>query len=249
MAEYRRLIAGNWKMNGLLADGTELAAGLVERAAAVKPACDVAVCPPFTLLHPVAGILRGSPIRLGAQDCHTAASGAHTGDVAASMLSDIGCSYAIVGHSERRADHNESDALVAAKAAAALAAGLVPIICVGETLEEREAGKTLEIVLGQITGSLPDAAGGSIVIAYEPVWAIGTGRVPTLDDVAAVHAAIRQALTGQRGDGASIPILYGGSAKPENARDLLSVQDVGGLLVGGASLQVDSFWQIVSACD
>jgi triosephosphate isomerase len=246
----RKLIAGNWKMNGLRADGLALVRSLVARAAAGDPPdCALAICPPATLLVPVADTLRGSGIALGAQDCHAEATGAHTGDISAAMLKDAGCTYVIVGHSERRADHGETDAMVRAKAGAAHAAGLVPIVCVGETLAERDAGETLAVVTRQIEGSVHEGLKASqIVIAYEPVWAIGTGRTPTTPQVAEVHACIRQLLEVRVKDGADVPILYGGSVKAGNALELLSVANVNGALVGGASLNAADFWAIAQAC-
>ncbi len=246
----RKLIAGNWKMNGLKADGLALARALVARAAAGdRPDCALAVCPPATLLIPVADTLRGSGIALGGQDCHAEANGAHTGDVSAAMLRDAGCTYVIVGHSERRADHGETDAVVQAKAKAAQASGLVPILCVGETLAERDVGDTLEVVKRQIEGSLPeDLKAAQIVIAYEPVWAIGTGRTATAAQVADVHGRIRELLQERVKDGSEVPILYGGSVKPTNALALLGVANVDGALVGGASLDAGNFWAIAQAC-
>jgi triosephosphate isomerase len=242
----RRLIAGNWKMNLLRAEGAALAKGLAEALgggrglAAGTAGAEVAVCPPFTALAAVGEALAGSAIALGAQDCHEKASGAFTGSVSAPMLKDLGCRYVIVGHSERRHGLGETDAMVNAKVNAAWAAGLVPILCLGETAAERDAAKTLEIVRRQLAGSLPKG-GQPVVIAYEPVWAIGTGRVPTEADIAAVHKALRAELVKARPDGADIPILYGGSAKPDNAKALLGVSEVGGLLVGGASLDAKGF--------
>jgi triosephosphate isomerase len=246
----RKLIAGNWKMNGLRADGLALARGLVARAAAGDPPdCALAVFPPATLLIPVADTLRGSGIALGAQDCHAEPKGAHTGDLSAVMLKDAGCTYAIVGHSERRADHDETDEVVRAKASAAHGTGLVPILCVGETLAERDAGETLAIVKRQIEGSVPEGLkAGQIVIAYEPVWAIGTGRTATAAQVAEVHARIRALLKERVKQGGEVPILYGGSVKPGNALELLSVANVDGALVGGASLDAADFWAIAQAC-
>jgi triosephosphate isomerase len=208
----------------------------------------MAVCPPAPYLIPVADAIAGSPVGLGAQDCHAAAGGAHTGDVAAPMLTDVGCAYVIVGHSERRADHGETDAVVRAKAKAARSAGLVPIVCVGETEAQRDAGETLDVVGRQVAGSIPDGLDGTtLVVAYEPVWAIGTGRTPTVDDVAAVHAHIRAALAGKSADAAGIRILYGGSVKPSNASELLAVANVDGALVGGASLKAADFLAIARA--
>jgi triosephosphate isomerase (TIM) len=246
----RKLIAGNWKMNGLKAEGLALARALVARAAAGDPPdCSLAVCPPATLLIPIGDTLRGSGIALGGQDCHAEPKGAHTGDVSAAMLKDAGCAYVIVGHSERRADHGETDAGVRAKARAAHAAGLVPILCIGETLAEREAGEALAVVNRQLEGSLPEGLKApDIVIAYEPVWAIGTGRTPTAEEVAAVHARIRALLRERVKDAAEVPILYGGSVKPTNARELLSVENVDGALVGGASLNAADFWSIAQSC-
>lgn len=240
----RPLIAGNWKMN-LDRAGAEALARELSGAVAVAAAFEMAVCPPAPYLAPVADVLKGSQVALGAQDCHTAESGAHTGDVAAPMLADVGCTYVIVGHSERRADHGETDAVVRAKAEAARSAGLIPIVCVGETESQRDAGHTLDIVGAQIAGSVPDGLDGStLVVAYEPVWAIGTGRTPTVDDVAAVHAHIRQALAAKTADSAGVRVLYGGSVKPSNAAELLAVANVDGALVGGASLKAADFLAI-----
>jgi triosephosphate isomerase len=193
-------------------------------------------------------VIAGSGIGLGAQDCHPAAKGAHTGDVSAEMLRDAGCSHVILGHSERRTDHGEDDALVSAKAAAARRAGLVAIVCVGETEAERDAGRTLEVVERQVRGSFPDGmSAGELVIAYEPVWAIGTGRTPTNADIAAVHAHIRKLLKERMADGDAVRILYGGSMKPSNAKEILAIDDVDGGLVGGASLNAADFWTIARA--
>jgi triosephosphate isomerase len=242
--QRRRLIAGNWKMNGLRSDGLALARALAERTAKTAPGAELLVCPPATLVAPVAEALRGGPVALGGQDCHTDPSGAHTGDIAAEMLADLGCRYVIVGHSERRANHGESDILVRRKAEAALRAGLVPIICVGETETERMRGEAPRIVERQLQGSLPDAAGPeNAVLAYEPVWAIGTGRTATAQDVAEMHAHIRGLLGGK---GAGLRILYGGSVKAANAAELLALEDVDGALVGGASLKLEEFWAIAT---
>ncbi len=250
-AAPRKLIAGNWKMNCLRQDGVALATDLAARVnrAGDTLSCDLALCPPFLLLFPVADAIAGSAVALGAQDCHPEVSGAHTGDIGAPMLADAGCSYVIVGHSERRADHGESDDLVRAKAEAVHRAGLTAIICIGETLEERDGGRTLDVVAGQLTGSLPaGATAANTVIAYEPVWAIGTGRTPTTDQVAEVHACIRRELDEKIGGAEGVRILYGGSVRPENAAELLAVADVDGALVGGASLDVGSFWGICESC-
>lgn len=240
----RPLIAGNWKMNldraGSEALAKELASGV---GAATK--FEMAVCPPAAYLAPVAAVLDGAMIAVGGQDCHQNASGAHTGDTSAAMLADLGCTYAIVGHSERRADHDESDAVVLAKAEAARTHALIPIVCVGETEAERDAGQTLDVVGRQIKGSVPEGLDGStLVIAYEPVWAIGTGRTPTTDDVAAVHAHIRKVLSEKTADAANVRLLYGGSVKPGNAVELMAVENVDGALVGGASLKAGDFLAI-----
>jgi triosephosphate isomerase len=246
----RKLVAGNWKMNGLLRDGVALAREVVRRATEAGPrlACDLLVCPPAPLLVPVKEVLAGSPVALGAQDCHPKEKGAHTGDISAAMLKDAGCAYVIVGHSERRADHCETDAIVRAKAEAARAAGLVAIVCIGETEAERDAGRALEVVGRQLAGSLPQGmTAATLVVAYEPVWAIGTGRTPTVDDVAAVHAHIRERLQQWVAEWEAVRILYGGSVKPSNAKELLAVPNVDGALVGGASLVAADFIAIAEA--
>jgi triosephosphate isomerase len=247
----RKLIAGNWKMNGLRADGTALAAAVARHAnAATPPGCDLLVCPPFTLLDPVGSELAGSAVMLGGQDCHPASSGPHTGDISAVMLKDAGCSHVILGHSERRADHGEDDALIRAKAEAALAAGLIPVICIGETEAERDAGRALDVAVSQLRLSMPEAAkqkGAVVEIAYEPVWAIGTGRTPSTADVAEMHGALRRALTGLVWEPQAVRLLYGGSVKPSNAAELMAVPDVDGALVGGASLKAEDFWAIAQA--
>ncbi len=233
-------------MNGRQADALALAAAIAALPTAEH--AEILVCPPFVHLASVASALGRSAVQLGAQDCHAAAAGAHTGDVAAEMLAELGCRYAIVGHSERRANHRESDADVNAKIVAAWRAGLCAIACVGETLAERDAGTTLEIVGRQMAGSLPDqATAGNLVVAYEPVWAIGTGRTPTAAQVAEVHAAIRAALVARFADGAAMRILYGGSVNDKNAAELMAVANVDGALVGGASLKPDAFAAIVAA--
>jgi triosephosphate isomerase len=246
----RKLIAGNWKMNGLKGTGTELARDLAARARSAAPDCDLLVCPPAQLLIPVGEALADSPVQLGAQDCHAEASGAHTGDIGAPMLADAGCSHVIVGHSERRSDHGESDAEVRAKAAAAAAAGLVPIVCLGETEAERAAGRALAVIETQLRGSLPGGGGTGPVVAYEPVWAIGTGKTATAGDIAEAHGHIRALLREilGRAAGDSVRILYGGSVKPDNAAEILAVDDVDGALVGGASLKADDFWAIGASC-
>jgi triosephosphate isomerase (TIM) len=246
MPERRKLVAGNWKMNGLRADGLALAAELARRVrvagAAGTRRCEILVCPPATLLGPIAEQLAGSAIALGGQDCHPAPKGAFTGDISAEMLADLGCHYVIVGHSERRQGYGESDGLVREKAAAARRAGLTPVLCVGETLAEREAGVADSVIITQLAGSIAEApADGELVVAYEPVWAIGTGLSAGLEDIATMHAVIRSRL------GPGIRILYGGSVNPANAAAILALPDVDGALVGGASLAADSFWAIVCA--
>ncbi len=247
----RPLIAGNWKMNGLKADGVALAQAVAAKMTAAPPRCDMLVCPPATLVDAVARAVAGSALAVGGQDCHAKASGAHTGDTAAVALKDLGAAYVIVGHSERRADHGESDAVVRAKAAAPQAAGLVAIICIGETEAERDAGATLAVVGAQFAGSLPEGAtAANTVIAYEPVWAIGSGRTPSIADVAEVHGAIRALAVKALGaeGAAALRLLYGGSMKPANARELLALEDVDGGLIGGASLKAEDFWAIAQSC-
>jgi triosephosphate isomerase (TIM) len=245
MAIRTKLVAGNWKMNGLLADGAALARRLRERATAGGAAlgCELLVCPPATLLSRVGEILAGSEIALGGQDCHAAPKGAHTGDISAEMLSDLGCKYVILGHSERRHGHGETDAVVRGKVGGAWRAGLSAVLCVGETQLQRQAGEAIEIVSSQLAGSIPDAATpATLVVAYEPVWAIGTGLTATIEDIAAMHAEIRGRIpSGTR-------ILYGGSVNPRNADAILGLSDVDGALVGGASLHADNFWAIAQSC-
>lgn len=251
MTSRRPLIAGNWKMNGLKADAELLADGLGKRyAAQSKPAFDMLLCPPATLIDFTAQTVGASGLKVGGQDCHMNEKGAHTGDTSAWMLRDLGCSYVIVGHSERRADHGESNGMVKDKAQAAQAAGLIAIICIGETEDERDRGETLAVITEQVKGSLPSGATAqNTVIAYEPVWAIGTGRTPTPDDVQEVHAEIRKVAGGIMGEGAdALRILYGGSVKPSNAKEFMGLSDVDGALVGGASLKVDDFWAIAESC-
>lgn len=243
----RALIAGNWKMNMLRAEGEALANALSAGFEAGS-AADMLVCPPATLIAPVGAVLSGSAVSLGGQDCHMKESGAHTGDIAAAMIKDLGGSHVIVGHSERRADHGESDAMVKAKAEAALKAGLIPIVCVGETEAERDAGKAETVVESQIRGSMPAGASETgVVIAYEPVWAIGTGRTPTIDDIAAMHAHMRMVAADMLGGAGALLLLYGGSVKPGNAKEILGLEDVDGALVGGASLKVEDFLAIAAA--
>jgi triosephosphate isomerase len=242
----RPLIAGNWKMNGTLREATALAEAVRAGAAAEPPAADLLVCPPFLHLHVLAVGLLGQGVAVGAQDCHADAKGAHTGDVSAPMLRDVGATHVILGHSERRTDHGETDAAVRAKVGAALAAGLTPIVCVGETEAERLAGQAEAVVSRQLAESLPDGFAG--VIAYEPVWAIGTGRTPTEGDIAAIHGVIRGVLTARFGQaGERTRILYGGSMKPSNAKAILALPNVDGGLVGGASLVAADFLAIAKA--
>jgi len=245
-----KLVAGNWKMNGDRAMAAALLAELARRQAETPAACAVAICPPAQLLPLVAEAAAGRHIQVGAQDCSAEAGpGAFTGEISAAMLRDVGCDYVIVGHSERRARHGESDALVRDKAERALAARLIPIICVGETLAEREAGEAVAVVRRQVEGSLPAAARlQAVVIAYEPVWAIGTGRTATPADVRAMHGEIRALVAGLGPQVPPVPLLYGGSVKPDNATELLAQPNVDGALVGGASLKAADFWAIVRAC-
>jgi triosephosphate isomerase len=248
MTGLRPLIAGNWKMNGLKASASELGQ-MIAGADGPAQKADLLICPPATLVLAFAGAVQGSPLRIGAQDCHPKPSGAHTGDTSAEMLADSGATAIIVGHSERRADHGETDLLVRQKAEAAWRAALIAIVCVGETQDQRDAGQTLEVVGRQLAGSLPDGAtAANLVVAYEPVWAIGTGRTPTPKDVQDVHGFIRDQLT-QRfsGEGTRVRILYGGSVKPSNAAELLAVPNVNGALIGGASLKAADFLGIAQA--
>ena len=242
----RKLAAGNWKMNGTAAALSEVAALCQAHPA---PACDMLLCPPATLIAQMAWAAKGTALAIGGQDCHPKASGAHTGDISAAMLKDAGATYVILGHSERRSDHGETDALVQEKTNAAVTAGLIPIVCLGETEAQRDAGTTLDVIGRQLTGSVPETAtAATLVIAYEPVWAIGTGRTPTLDEIAQVHAFIRARLTariGAQADG--VRLLYGGSVKPSNAAEIFALPHVDGALVGGASLKAADFGAIVAA--
>jgi triosephosphate isomerase len=250
MARTRRpLIAGNWKMNGLRADALALAKGIADGVKQAKwTGREVLICPPATLVAAVADAVRESGLLVGGQDCHAKPSGAHTGEVSAEMLRDAGASHVIVGHSERRTDCGETDAIVRAKAEAAWRAGLLPIVCIGETLAQREAGKTLGVLETQLKGSVPaGATAAKLVVAYEPVWAIGTGKTPTTPEVAAAHAHIRKVLGGLTAEAAAVRLLYGGSVKGSNAAELLAAADVDGALVGGASLKADEFLAIAKA--
>jgi triosephosphate isomerase (TIM) len=246
----RPLIAGNWKMNGLKSSMAEFEA-MLKGAPALTAKADLLVCPPATLVSAFAAAAEGSKaLAVGAQDCHPKSSGAHTGDISAEMLADAGAKAIIVGHSERRADHGESDALVRAKTEAVWRAGLTAIVCIGETQGHRDAGQTLDVCNTQLTHSLPDACrADNLVVAYEPIWAIGTGLTPTPKDVEQVHAFIRKLLNERfGGEGARMRILYGGSVKPSNAAELMAVANVNGALVGGASLKAADFLAIAAGC-
>ena len=246
----RPLIAGNWKMNGLRSSMAEFEAMLVG-ASKVAAKADLLVCPPATLIAAFAAKLAGSKgLLIGGQDCHPKPSGAHTGDISAEMLADAGASAVIVGHSERRADHGEDDSLVRQKAEAAWRAGLTAVVCIGETQSQRDAGQTLDICGGQLQGSLPEGArADNLVVAYEPVWAIGTGLTPTAKDVEQIHQFIRQTLSARfNQEGVRMRILYGGSVKPSNARELMGVANVNGALIGGASLKATDFLAVAADC-
>ena len=245
----RKLAAGNWKMNGTRAALLELQAMISAHA---DPSVDILICPPATLLREAAILTEGSAIRIGGQDCHAEVSGAHTGDISAAMLADAGASHVILGHSERRENHEESSDLVRAKARAAHAANLIAVICMGESLAEREAANTLDIIAGQLASSIPDATNaGNTVIAYEPIWAIGTGLTPTVEQIDEVHDYIRQSLIARFGPeiGNSMPLLYGGSVKPGNAAEIFATDNVDGALVGGASLKQSDFSPIINALE
>ena len=249
----RKLIAGNWKMNMLAAEGLDLARGVAELLSKDGGiSTELLICPPATLIAPIAQAIKNSGIAVGGQDCHAQESGAHTGDLGAEMLRDAGASYVILGHSERRQDHGETDAQVRAKLTAAHRAGLIAIICIGETLEQRDAGQTLAVLSSQIEGSLGGAVDGltavNMAIAYEPVWAIGTGHIPTLAQIVEAHTHIRLYLGSLIGDQANdVRLLYGGSMKPSNAAELLILDNVDGGLIGGASLRADDFWAIAAS--
>jgi triosephosphate isomerase (TIM) len=244
----RKIAAGNWKMHG---DGTTLSQIDALIQAHPAPRVQIVICPPATLIHRMATRIGGHPIAIGAQTCHAAASGAHTGDISAQMLVEAGASHVILGHSERRADHGESDGCIAAQLEAAQAAGLRVILCLGETEAQRRAGVALDVVAAQLAGSLPDSADpATLVIAYEPVWAIGTGLVPSAPQIAEIHGAIRAALVARFGQaGRDMPILYGGSVKPDNAGAIFAIDDVDGALVGGASLVAQTFSAIIAALE
>jgi triosephosphate isomerase len=242
------IVIGNWKMNGLRADGLARVRTLRAREAALAGGGTLGVCPPATLLAPIQAVLAGSRLLLGGQDCSSEAKGAHTGDLSAAMLADAGCRLVIVGHSERRQGYGESDALVRVKAAAAQAAGLIPILCIGETEAQWSEGRTLEVLDGQLEGSLPEgASAANLIVAYEPVWAIGTGRTPSRKDIAKTHAHLRARLAALAADGEQLGLLYGGSVKAGNAAEIIGIAAVDGVLVGGASLDADEFLAIYSA--
>ena len=245
----RPLVAGHWKMNGLRRSLDTIDAIRARAEGGVLEKLDLLICPPATLVGLAVGVVDTVPVHIGGQTCHPADSGAHTGDIAPEMLVDLGADYVITGHSERRADHGEDDASVRAQTEGALRAGLTAIVCVGETKDEREAGEAISVVAGQLAGSLPDgASAGNCVVAYEPVWAIGTGLTPTVDDIADMHAAIRARLVDRFGDeGAAMRVLYGGSVKPSNAGEVLAPDNVDGALVGGASLSASDFMAIAEA--
>jgi len=245
----RKLAAGNWKMHGTAASMTEIAA---LAAAHPDPGVDILICPPATLLAQAASLAADGAVMIGAQDCHAAASGAHTGDISAPMLADAGATAVILGHSERRKNHHETNDLVVEKARAAHAAGLIGVICLGETLAQREAAQTLEVIAAQLHASLPDGTtAANTVIAYEPVWAIGTGLTPTGAQIAEVHGLLRSLLTERLGEkeAAALRLLYGGSVKPGNASEIFAIADVDGALVGGASLKASDFSPIINALE
>ncbi|MGH1330552.1 MAG: triose-phosphate isomerase [Paracoccaceae bacterium] len=247
MTQRRKLAAGNWKMNGTSDDLAQIKALM---AAYPDPKSELLLCPPATLIARAAEMAQGSALAIGGQDCHAAPNGAHTGDISAAMLKDAGATHVILGHSERRTDHEEDDELVRAKARAAIEAGLKVVVCVGETLSEREAANTLDIIVGQLAGSIPDlVTGENLIVAYEPVWAIGTGLTPSLDQIGEVHDFIRTRLERRFGNGVgrSARLLYGGSVKPANAADIFAVSNVDGALVGGASLTAADFGGIIDA--
>lgn len=247
----RPLVAGNWKMNMYKADGIELAKGVADKYVSLSnPACDVLVCPPALIVDAVVSAVKGK-ISVGTQDTSALANGAHTGDISVTQIKDIGATFAIVGHSERRADHGETNEIVCAKAKALIDNGITAVICIGETLAQRDAGKTIDVCRTQIQGSVPEnATADNVVIAYEPVWAIGTGKTPTTQDVEDVHSAVRTEIAAKLGAQVAdkMRILYGGSVKPSNAKELMALPDVDGALVGGASLKVADFSAIIDAC-
>lgn len=239
------IAAGNWKMNGAAASLSEL----TELTPMLTDECETLICPPATLIDRAANAAKGSRLMIGGQDCHANAAGAHTGDVSADMLADAGATHVILGHSERRADHHETDAVVCAKIKAAWAAGLIAILCVGESEAEREAGQALDVVSAQLAASTPDgAAAANMIVAYEPIWAIGTGKIPTMEEIAEMHGHMRAELASRfGGEDAGMRLLYGGSVKPANAAEIFALEDVDGALVGGASLKAADFSAIIAA--
>jgi triosephosphate isomerase (TIM) len=247
MTHRRKIVIGNWKMHGRITSGVQLATDLLQKTLRNKPeGYDVVICPPHTLLWPVAEVLAGSHIKLGGQDCHPANHGAYTGDVSAGMLIDVGCSHVILGHSERRTGHNETNLLIAEKIAAAQQAGLVAILCVGENKAEHDDGRAAEVVAKQLKESLPDRfQTANLIIAYEPVWSIGTGVMPPAQEIEEMHKVIRKTI-GATGE--AIQVIYGGSITPQSAGPTLALPQVDGALVGGASLNVDGFWAIADKC-
>lgn len=247
MFSNKKIIAGNWKMNGLRAEAEALIGALLDKFDEPKAPFEMIVCPPATLLAEVAAMCEGSPIKAGAQNASDKAAGAYTGEISVAMVQDAGAKFVICGHSERRAMYGETSEIVAAKASAALDAGLTPVICIGETLDEKESGRAVEVIARQFAASVPAGANlKNIIVAYEPVWAIGTGKVATTADIIEIHSAIREAARAKLG-GTDISILYGGSVKGSNAKEIFSIKDVDGVLVGGASLKADEFWEIAQA--
>jgi len=247
--DIRPLVAGNWKMNGTRASLDQIKAMAEGVKGPLAEKVESLICPPSTLLYVATALCEDSPLKIGGQDCHQNASGAHTGDISAEMIADCFGTHVIVGHSERRTDHAETDHLVRAKANAAYAADLIAIICIGETAEQRKSGQTLDVLKRQLDGSLPDEAiAANTVIAYEPVWAIGTGLTPTVEDVREAHAVMREELVKRfGGEGRGMRILYGGSVKPSNASELMAIENVDGALIGGASLKASDFLSIYAA--
>lgn len=245
----QQYIVGNWKMNGTMADAQKLARAFLNRMQeATRPLPHIIVCPSYPYLTPIIEILKNSAIEVGAQDCHPEKCGAYTGDVSVTQIADVGCKYVIVGHSERRRHHHENPTLIRQKVQSAIRAGLRPILCIGESREEREAGKALHIISTQLKSDLPeDFTPHDLLIAYEPLWAIGTGLTPTLEEVEEVMGLMKHELSLHRTGGAITPVLYGGSVTSYNAPDLLNLPHVDGLLVGGASLKLDEFWNIINA--
>ncbi len=247
MAKRRKIAIGNWKMNSRLTAGLALARDLVEKAEAARPlAFDVVICPPATIIWPVVEAVMGSPIMVGGQNCHQANHGAYTGEISAGMLADLGCRYVILGHSERRTGQGETDEMVAAKVESVQLSGMTAVLCVGETQEQRASGAAADVITAQVSRSLPQRWKASqLVVAYEPIWAIGSGKQPEVEEILEVNKAIRSAL-GALGE--AVPVAYGGSVNAENAASLLAEPEIDGVLVGGASLNSDGFWAIAEKC-